>query len=331
MKDFIKILIFLCFAHCIPTITMEQAEEEPNQLIEDGENLIDKLPNELLVMILSYVYFDESICNEYQNLSEMLKKLSTIFNIRIVCRRFDSLNDPNKLKEFYKSLLRQKLPKNLENTEVGKFIKAGNDKGTIADTIDNSYFYSCLGWPISKIIGLLLFYGANVNSQNRSGNTAIHESIKCLLFSNDLRNEVITILLAHNADVNIQNNNGFTALHLATYMHSTNEAKNNLIETIKILLDYKADVNIKTNLESTALHMAIYCYHISRSKNLEVIKLLLDHGADCTITNMASKTPIDLAEKSSSNELKELLGCTDKSIKNETNEKTDKSWNCILM
>ena len=64
-----------------------------------------------------------------------------------------------------------------------------------------------------------------------------------------------------------------------------------------------ADPNIQSNNGNTSLHWAV----LFNYKSPEIIKELLDAGADPMIKNSESATPINLAEQSKSTELIEIL------------------------
>lgn len=75
--------------------------------------------------------------------------------------------------------------------------------------------------------------------------------------------------------------------------------KNNDINKINsILKSGKADINSKDKYCETALMIA------SCKGNLEIVKLLVDNGADINIKNNNGKTALDLAD---SEEIKEVL------------------------
>jgi len=318
MKNFIKILIMLCFAYFVPTITMEQADETTNQPANLAEDI---LPNELWTMILSKVYCDVNAYDECQNISDVLdvtkEKLSNISkNIRLVCRTFNYLNNSistsnflkNELKDFYRSSLILRLPKVLgdrRSREFIEFINTGIDKGIIADVI--SYYHCYLSsQPIIKIIGLLLLYGAHINTKNKSGNTPMHQAM-CLRRNNKELEKVITMLLDYDADVNTKDAGGRTPLYLALESHYYGEME----KVIRTLLDHDANVNIQDQNGDTALHVAIY-YYRGELQCLEIIKILLAHQADFILTNSRGNTPLALAEISSYNKLKELFRFADK-------------------
>jgi len=284
MKSFIKILILLCLAHLIPIIAMEEAEKMSSQSANLAEDI---LPNELWTMILPQVYFNENICL-HQNISEALDSIKQELpkiskNIRLVCRTFNFLN--KSIGEM--SYSKDKLKEFYRSLLIKKFPRILNDIIFIKTKNNTDIIFEiisiCSKDPkidLDKAIALLLFFGPNVNDKDIKGNSVLHAAIPMhLQFNNNLAKEVIGALLDHGADINIQNNYGNTALHSA----------------ISSFLFF------------------------GKRHTIEIIKILLDRGANLTITNNDGDTPIDLAKRSTSNELKELLGCP------------DESWNCILM
>jgi hypothetical protein len=102
--------------------------------------------------------------------------------------------------------------------------------------------------------------------------------------------EIITMLLDKGADPDIvYYPNLKTALHSAVGgSDDTNTA------VIELLLKHKADVNAKTREGETALHFCTYA--AGQRDNTNIIKLLLDNGANPAIKNGKGKTPADLAK-----------------------------------
>ena len=81
-------------------------------------------------------------------------------------------------------------------------------------------------------------------------------------------------------------NSGMTALMAQAARSSDN------IETLTFLLDHKADPNLQAlNNGNTALHFAI-----ASGDNPQKVLLLLQRGANPTVTNGWGKTPLDLAK-----------------------------------
>ena len=89
---------------------------------------------------------------------------------------------------------------------------------------------------------------------------------------------IVTLLLESGANVNAATSHGQTALILA--------GNANIVEK---LLSYEADANKQTNDGWTALMRA------ARRNNKDIVILLLDNGADTTLTNNKGKTAEQLA------------------------------------
>ena len=86
---------------------------------------------------------------------------------------------------------------------------------------------------------------------------------------------------------------GFTPLLIA--------ATNGHVGLVKLLLEYGADPNMRNFDGVTALHNAIF------EEQVDIVKLLLQHDADPNIRDRVGNTPMDLAKRSSNNEIRSLL------------------------
>ena len=123
----------------------------------------------------------------------------------------------------------------------------------------------------------LLPDGVNIDTRRNGGWSPLHVAVT------NGRVEVVQILLENGADVNAKSNRGDSALHLACYGRRMAGRK----AIIGQLLLYGADVSAQNNENGadddagaggrTPLHIAIV-YH-----SIQVIKLLLGHGADISI------------------------------------------------
>ena len=123
----------------------------------------------------------------------------------------------------------------------------------------------------------LLSDGVNIDTRRNGGWSPLHVAVT------NGHVEVVQILLENGADVNAKSNRGDSALHLACYGRRMAGRK----AIIGQLLLYGADVSAQNNENGadddagaggrTPLHIAIV-YH-----SIQVIKLLLGHGADISI------------------------------------------------
>ena len=90
--------------------------------------------------------------------------------------------------------------------------------------------------------------------------------------------DVVELLLMNHADINVRGRFGETALHYAV---NKGDAK-----TAEVLLKYKADINAQNDN-----HIPPICYAF---KNVEVLKVLLAHGADIN-ANGTMNSPLAMA------------------------------------
>jgi ankyrin repeat protein len=107
---------------------------------------------------------------------------------------------------------------------------------------------------------------------------------------------MIRLLLSKDAKVSDEVKRVGSVLNVAVNMRH--------ISTIKLLLDNGADINVKVErqtAEITALH------HASAVSDTEMVRLLLQHGADMTIENIHGQKPLELAIERGSHEVVKLL------------------------
>lgn len=170
------------------------------------------------------------------------------------------------------------------------------------------------------VIEYLLNYGALIDMQNKSGDTA------AMIAVNNDDYDVLQLLLQRNANVNIQNNNKQSLLHRAV------EKGNKKI--LHLLYRYGADFNIKDNNGNSPLMILVYKNNDTSNvirKNyrgfdsfgyffniLEVAELLIGHGADPNTVGCKGDTPLICAVRDDNIAMIDLLLLhgADPSIKN---------------
>lgn len=101
---------------------------------------------------------------------------------------------------------------------------------------------------------------------------------------------LIPIFVMAGCNINYQNSEGFASLHYACLQNQSNNL-------IKKMLELGAAVNIKTKKKMTPLAFAV------KSRNFEMIKLLIESGANITY----GKSPIKIAKKMGLIDIKKYL------------------------
>ena len=114
----------------------------------------------------------------------------------------------------------------------------------------------------------------NVNSKNKSGNTALHKASK--YGHSEIVDEFVS---RHGVDINVKNREGYTPLHISSMFGKS--------ETVTRLIALGADINaVGGTWKSTSLHWA--CIH----SHEETAKVLIAHGADLNIKDDVGRLPL---------------------------------------
>jgi hypothetical protein len=112
--------------------------------------------------------------------------------------------------------------------------------------------------------------------------------------------EAVRALLAAGHPIGETSRDGETALHVAGIRGD--------ISTVEALIAAGADVNARTpagaTMSMTPLHWAIY------HGQTEMVRRLLDAGADPAVTNEYGKTPLQMCEEAEQGAAAELIGKT---------------------
>jgi ankyrin repeat protein len=127
----------------------------------------------------------------------------------------------------------------------------------------------------SSRIKLLLSLGANINAKDSNNKTAL----TCAAMKKNAK--AVKLLLKANADSNVQDSLGSTPLFYA--------AENEDIEVVKLLLAHpNINSNVKNNEGTSVLMAAVH----TRTRNLELVKILLNRGADPNAQDSDGDTPL---------------------------------------
>ncbi len=133
----------------------------------------------------------------------------------------------------------------------------------------------------AKITEMLLKRGADPNARDVDGNTPLHYTSINFDFETPFVARKIELLLAAGGGIDARNNIGTTPLMAATHEVVGQTA----IELVK----HGANVNLQDEDGYTALHWACWQHN-----DLNMIRFLLNHGADLALKNSEGQTARDM-------------------------------------
>ena len=154
------------------------------------------------------------------------------------------------------------------------------DAGAGIDTVAGRDGNTPLGYALSRVlfqpnldtIALLLEHGADPNASiGYSQDTPLHMTADPL---------IAALLIAHGSDVNAQNRDGEMPLTIA-----------NSVEIFTLPVASGADINASGRGGWPPLHSAVYGF-----QDAELVKLLLERGADINAISAAGETACDAAK-----------------------------------
>lgn len=152
---------------------------------------------------------------------------------------------------------------------------------------EKSLFQSAYRGELSKVRGLVA-KGVSVNTADMENRTPL------ILAAYNGHTSVVEFLLGNGADVNAADKSGQTAL-----IHACKRSFN---ETAALLLKNGADVNFQTRKAgTTALMIAAVL------GNVDLVRLLLEHGADADLADFFGDTAQTLAQKKGNSAVVDLL------------------------
>lgn len=166
------------------------------------------------------------------------------------------------------------------------------DKGAAVDCTDEwgeTVLMQAASYGRAETMRLLLARGANVNSVSFSGGTAL---MKCLQSGARPNPEGVELLLQAGADVGARSDSGWTPLMLTATWGDAAIAEKLLVRGAEpnVFTDEKAS-SAEGCTTANALMMA------AANGHLEVVRLLLRHGADAQARNSEGTTILELLER----------------------------------
>lgn len=144
------------------------------------------------------------------------------------------------------------------------------------------------------ITGLLLEAGADINDREILGHTALHLAIK------NGRPDRVEELLARDADVNTNNDYGHTPLMTAISLGD--------VEMVETLLEAGANPDRPmASLGYTSLHHIAHDSGGTPEDDAQIVRLLIDHGADVNAESKSGNTPVMLMTWNDREDLVDIL------------------------
>lgn len=165
---------------------------------------------------------------------------------------------------------------------VKALLEHGADKDALADGHITPLFQAAGNGKL-EVVKVLLAHGADPNSETEYKRTPLF-----MAALEDANVEVIKVLIDAGADINHVSKNDLTPLHIAATLGFT--------ANVKALLAAKALVNVRDYELWTPLHFAAYS---QRDSALEIVRVLIDAGADLSARTNNGRTALHLAASNS--------------------------------
>lgn len=190
----------------------------------------------------------------------------------------------------YSKTLDELLFSAVENNNIKK-VKSYLEQGANCNALDSYDRTALINASVNgydDIAKLLMEEGTDVNIRDKAGATAL------MYTARDTNYEMVEFLLKNGADVNIRDTEGDTALYYSIE-HNSRGQKNeteNAIKILNLLIKYGADVNTKNDKGTSLLDVS---YRISESfdKNKEMFKILVENGFDLESRIKADRSDYD--------------------------------------
>jgi ankyrin repeat protein len=275
-------------------------EPDNNESLQEKSNFIDKLKNHI-TKIGKYAKIIQAIANSSPKGEDLSSDEERYVNGDWIIRLFgavDAYGGDDELDEFIKYMGEHPAPRIWDKNTTNKFMSMA----TLSDSKAISIIQFLIKNPTThlnyqngdkeSILMILASYSKldtmkilfsrmpsmDVDLIDKDGRTAL---IVAAEYDN-----IVEFLVEKKANLDIQDKKGNTALMIA--------AANGNLKSVTILVENGASVNLQNVDENTALMQAIMCENQDLF-NIELIKFLIDNGADQKITNKKGERAKDLA------------------------------------
>jgi len=189
--------------------------------------------------------------------------------------------DVNAITDYHYTILR--LAIGGKSAEVVSYlISKGVDVNKACDGIDYTPLMEAASFGVTDITNLLIAKGANVNARAKNGTDALS------LAAENGRQEVIALLADHGANLNRLGSQGMTPLMWASLFGH--------LEAVKMLAQKGAKINLQSEpYRMAALSSASSPVDEKGSDHLGVVKYLLEHGANPSLSDKNGETALTIA------------------------------------
>ncbi|KAH9527412.1 Palmitoyltransferase zdhhc13 [Dermatophagoides farinae] len=155
-------------------------------------------------------------------------------------------------------------------------------KGAIVDAIGGDLQSTALHWATRQghlpMVVLLMQHRADPSLLDGDGYNALH------LAAQFGHTSIVAYFIAKGQDIDAPDTNGMTALMWSSF-------RNNSIDPTQLLITLGANLSLTDRNRNTALHRAVL------ARNPIAVSLLLKHGANPNLKNIAGDTPIEMSVK----------------------------------
>ena len=135
-----------------------------------------------------------------------------------------------------------------------------------------------------EVAQVLFDHGANAKLETDHGETALHVMSRCKYDSQEQGASTARLLLEHGVDVNARKKNSLTSLHEAAFRGS--------VEVAQVLLDHGANAKLETDHGETVLHVVSRGEYDSQEQGARTAQLLLERGVDVNARKKNSFTSL---------------------------------------